>query len=101
MRAARYYDNHDIRIEEIPFAEALQMIATGEIMDAKTVVALQALALARLTGDPRPWLRENAERTLRQMTGNAVVTRAWSASDRRAYWTRWVRRNAGSIRSVL
>ncbi|MCB9533408.1 MAG: penicillin-insensitive murein endopeptidase [Myxococcales bacterium] len=59
-----------------------------------------AAALARLTGDPRPWLRENAERTLRQMTGNAVVTRAWSASDRRAYWTRWVRRNAGSIRSV-
>lgn len=43
-------EGEDIRIEEIPFAEALQMIATGEIVDAKTVVALQALALARLTG---------------------------------------------------
>ncbi len=38
-------EGEDIEVVEMPFATALAMIGTGEIVDAKTIMLLQALAL--------------------------------------------------------
>ena len=41
-------EGEDIEVLELPFATALQMIATGEIQDAKTIMLLQYAALKGL-----------------------------------------------------
>jgi GDP-mannose pyrophosphatase NudK len=44
-------EGEDIEVLELPFTEAMRMIATGEIADAKTVMLLQHLALSgRMAG---------------------------------------------------
>jgi GDP-mannose pyrophosphatase NudK len=44
-------EGEDIEVLELAFTEAMQMIATGEIADAKTVMLLQHLALSgRMAG---------------------------------------------------
>ena len=40
-------EGEDIRVEHIPFQEAMEMISYGEICDAKTIIALQHLALLK------------------------------------------------------
>jgi nudix-type nucleoside diphosphatase (YffH/AdpP family) len=40
-------EGEDIEVVELPFREALAMIASGEIFDMKTIILLQALALER------------------------------------------------------
>ena len=40
-------DAEDIRIVSMPLAEALEKLESGEIQDAKTIIALQRLALVR------------------------------------------------------
>jgi ADP-ribose pyrophosphatase len=40
----------DIQVERFPFQEAMKMIERGEISDAKTIVALQHLALLKAKG---------------------------------------------------
>ncbi|UXN71499.1 NUDIX domain-containing protein [Devosia neptuniae] len=42
------HEGEDIEVFEIGFAEALAMIGTGEIIDAKTIMLLQALALQQM-----------------------------------------------------
>ena len=41
------HDGEDIEVLELPLAEALAMVGTGEIADGKTIMLLQ---WARLTG---------------------------------------------------
>ncbi|MBV6657849.1 MAG: NUDIX domain-containing protein [Devosiaceae bacterium] len=41
-------EGEDIEVLHVPFDEALAMIANGEIIDAKTILLLQHLALERL-----------------------------------------------------
>ncbi len=41
-------DGEDIEVLEIPFAEALHMIETGEIMDGKTIMLLQYALISKL-----------------------------------------------------
>jgi len=41
-------EGEDIEVLEIPFPHALQMIATGEIVDGKTIMLLQYTALHKL-----------------------------------------------------
>lgn len=41
-------EGEDIQVMELPIAEALQMIADGRIIDAKTVMLIQHLALGKL-----------------------------------------------------
>lgn len=41
-----------IEIRWVPFAEAMALIGRGEITDAITVIALQAVALERASGEP-------------------------------------------------
>ena len=41
-------EGEDIQVLELPFNRALEMVASGEICDAKTVIALQNLAMRRL-----------------------------------------------------
>lgn len=43
-------EGEDIEVFEIGFAAALAMIGSGEIVDAKTIMMLQALALRKLGG---------------------------------------------------
>ena len=43
-------EGEDIQVESIPFQEAMKMIARGEISDAKTIIALQHLALLKSRG---------------------------------------------------
>ena len=38
-------DDEDIDVLEIPFRQALEMVASGEIRDGKTVILLQQLQL--------------------------------------------------------
>jgi len=40
-------EGEDIQIVLLPFHEAMDMVARGEISDAKTVIALQHLALVK------------------------------------------------------
>ena len=40
----------DIQVESLPFQESLMMIGRGEIRDAKTIIALQHLALLKSRG---------------------------------------------------
>jgi hypothetical protein len=40
-------EGEDTRVVVLPFHEAMDMIARGEIRDAKTIIALQHLALVR------------------------------------------------------
>jgi len=42
--------DEEVRVEIIPIAESLKMIQTGKICDAKTVIALQKLALGEVPG---------------------------------------------------
>ena len=44
------HEGEDIEVLHVPLAEALQMIRSGEIRDAKTVMLLQELALRRSEG---------------------------------------------------
>ena len=41
-------EHEDIQIAEIPLAEAMKMVETGEICDAKTIIALQWLELHKV-----------------------------------------------------
>ena len=43
-------ESENIEVLELPFTEALGMIKTGEIMDAKTIMLLQYAALNNLLG---------------------------------------------------
>ena len=43
-------ESENIEVLELPFTEALSMIKTGEIMDAKTIMLLQYAALNNLLG---------------------------------------------------
>ena len=40
-------EGEDIEVVEMPFSEAMEMLSSGHIRDAKTVIALQQLALLR------------------------------------------------------
>jgi hypothetical protein len=40
--------NEDIEVFEIPFVKALEMMANGEIIDAKTIMLLQHAQLNKL-----------------------------------------------------
>ena len=42
--------DENTRVEVIPFDMAMKMIDTGEICDAKTIIALQNLALGKISG---------------------------------------------------
>ncbi|MDB5149571.1 MAG: Nudix-type nucleoside diphosphatase, YffH/AdpP family [Mucilaginibacter sp.] len=42
------HENENIEVLELPFSEALQMVQTGEIKDAKTIMLLQYAQLASL-----------------------------------------------------
>jgi len=41
-------EGEDTQVVVLPFGEALDMVARGEISDAKTVIALQHLALLKV-----------------------------------------------------
>lgn len=41
-------EDEDIEVLEIPFAQAMEMIKTGEIRDGKTVILLQLLAMRNI-----------------------------------------------------
>jgi GDP-mannose pyrophosphatase NudK len=41
-------EQEDIELLELPFAKAMQMVASGEIRDAKTIILLQYAALNKL-----------------------------------------------------
>ena len=41
----------DIQVESMPFQESMMMISRGEISDAKTIIALQHLALLKSRGE--------------------------------------------------
>ena len=41
------HEGEDIEVIEMPFADAFAMIASGEIVDSKTILLLQHLALSR------------------------------------------------------
>jgi ADP-ribose pyrophosphatase len=43
-------ENEDIQVIEIPLDKAIKMIETGDICDAKTIIALQWLELQKLKG---------------------------------------------------
>jgi len=43
-------EGEDIEVMHIPLTDAMQMIAEGEIRDAKTIILLQNLMIERLTG---------------------------------------------------
>jgi GDP-mannose pyrophosphatase NudK len=43
-------EGEDIELVRLPFAEAMRMVGTGEIADAKTVMLLQYAALKRVFG---------------------------------------------------
>ena len=61
--------------------------------------ANRARILADAAGDERWWIRVNAQKELMRMSAHEPRSLFWSASDARAYWQRWVRRNAGRIRN--
>jgi nudix-type nucleoside diphosphatase (YffH/AdpP family) len=43
-------EQEDLEVVELPFAEAMEMVEAGEIIDAKTIMLLQWAALRRSTG---------------------------------------------------
>jgi 8-oxo-dGTP pyrophosphatase MutT (NUDIX family) len=47
-------EGEDIQVEALPFQEAMNMIARGEIRDAKTILALQHLALLKAKNANQP-----------------------------------------------
>lgn len=59
-----------------------------------------AKSLAQAAGDHRPFVRENAQRMLMQMTGKYPPSLTWSPHDAQYYWTRWIRRNEWAISSL-
>ncbi len=63
-------EGEDIEVLEWPLARALQAIRDGEIMDAKTIMLLQHLALNADT--PSPAKRQGRGR-LAQFAGNGAV----------------------------
>jgi nudix-type nucleoside diphosphatase (YffH/AdpP family) len=44
-------EGEDIQVESLPFQESMSMIDRGEISDAKTIIALQHLALLKFRGE--------------------------------------------------
>ena len=51
------HEGEDIEVIEMPFEAAFSMVASGEIVDMKTVILLQAMKIERITGacrDPLP-----------------------------------------------
>jgi nudix-type nucleoside diphosphatase (YffH/AdpP family) len=44
------FEGEDIRVESLSFQESMMMIARGEIRDAKTIIALQHLAILKSRG---------------------------------------------------
>lgn len=46
-------EGEDIQVLEMPFQKAMKMVETGEICDAKTIIALQWLQLRKLRKDCR------------------------------------------------
>jgi GDP-mannose pyrophosphatase NudK len=44
------HEGEDIEVVEVPFETAFAMIGSGEIIDMKTIIMLQALKIERLTG---------------------------------------------------
>lgn len=59
----------------------------------------RARALASAAGDERWWVRVNAQKELMRMSLHEPRSLFWSATDARAYWQRWVRRNGHRIRN--
>lgn len=45
-----YAEGEDIEVLQVPLSDAMQMIATGEICDAKTIILLQHLMIETLQG---------------------------------------------------
>jgi len=45
-------DEEEIEVLELPFAQALKMVTTGEIQDGKTILLLHYLRLKQLTSHP-------------------------------------------------
>ena len=43
-------EGEDIQVLEMPFKDAMKMVETGEICDAKTIIALQWLQLRKMRG---------------------------------------------------
>ena len=43
-------EGEDIQVESLPFEESLMMIDRGEVSDAKTIIALQHLAILKSRG---------------------------------------------------
>lgn len=54
---------------------------------------VRAEKLAPHCGDERRWARENAQRTLMELTSNRPRSLEWPLEDAKAYWVRWVERN--------
>jgi hypothetical protein len=42
------HEGEDIEVVELPFHDAFRMIASGEIVDMKTIILLQALKIERM-----------------------------------------------------
>lgn len=59
-----------------------------------------ANVLARAAGDDRPYIRENAQRLLMQMTGKYPKSITWPASDARFYWTRYIKRHTWTVSAL-
>lgn len=82
------------------YKNRLDMVLAG-MEDAGYAVSRRptslAESMAQAAGDPRPHIRENAQRMLMQMTGKYPPSLTWSPHDARYYWSRWVRRNAWAI----
>ena len=49
--ARHLFNGEDIQVESMPFQKAMLMIGRGEISDAKTIIALQHLALLKSGGE--------------------------------------------------
>ncbi|GAI05442.1 unnamed protein product [marine sediment metagenome] len=69
-------EGEDIQVESLSFQESMMMIARGEISDAKTIIALQHLALLKSRGMIRERLRSNkaAPRTYAILSRRAINT---------------------------
>jgi len=54
-------EHEDIRVAIVPFDEAWRMVKSGEICDAKTIIALQYLALWKQSGETSSLVGERAQ----------------------------------------
>lgn len=55
-------EGEDIEVVEIPFDAAFSMIASGEIVDMKTIILLQAMKIDRMTASMRSYENDRAVR---------------------------------------